>query len=142
MKNLLFLLLLTSCVTEKGVQRYLKKNPQEVQKVFVYEEKHDTTIIHKDSMVIERITDSFYTWFADTHYIDRWRVKNVLMPCKDSLIYIYKPVYNAIHKKQLDEKKLELEAMIKSRDWWRKGLLLAFSYIAGFSIIMFLIRRK
>lgn len=139
MKYLLFLLLLTSCVSEKRLQKYVNENPQ---KVFVYEEKHDTTIIHKDSMVIERITDSFYTWFADTHYIDRWRVKKVLMPCKDSLIYVYKPVYNAIHKKQLDAKTIELDAMIKSRNWWRKGLLLAFSYIAGFSIIMFLIRRK
>ena len=142
MKYLLIIVLFASCVTQKKIDKYFDKNPDAVRKVLIYEEKHDTTIIQKDSMIVERITDSFYTWFADTHYIDRWRVKKVLMPCKDSLIYIYKPIYNGIHKKQLDEKLIELEKMRKSRDWWRKGLLLAFAYIVGFAILVYLTRRK
>ena len=78
MRYLMILVLLTSCVTTKRIERYLEKNPQEIEKVFITNDVHDTTLIVKDSLIVERITDSFYTWFADTHYIDRMRIKKVL----------------------------------------------------------------
>ncbi len=99
MKNVIYLLLLlTSCVSEKQVQRYFVKHPDKIEKVFIIDEYHDTIQVVKDSLVVERITDSFYTWFNDTHYIDRWRIKEVLKPCKDSITIVSKRIFTDRYK--------------------------------------------
>lgn len=142
MRYLFFLLLLTSCVTEKGVQRYFEKNPQEIEKVFIYNEVHDTSIIVKDSLVVERITDSIYTWFADTHYIDKVRIKKVLEPCKDSILIVSKRIYTDRYKDVYLKAKRDSELNDKALKWWRKGLLLTWAWIAIVLIVVYLIKRK
>ena len=142
MKNLLFLLLLSSCVTEKGVQRYFEKNPQEIEKVYLIDEVHDTTIVTKDSLVVERITDSIYSWFTDIHYIDRWRIKEVLKPCKDSILIVSKQIYTDRYKKVYELAKKDAELNEKALSWWRKGLLLTWGWIALIVLVVFLIKRR
>lgn len=142
MKNLIFLLLLTSCVSEKGVQRYLAKNPHMIEKVYYIDEVHDTTTIVKDSLVVERITDSFYTWFTDTKYIDRVRIKKVLEPCKDSILIVSKQIFTDRYKKVYELAKKDAEYNEKALKWWRKGLLLTWGWIALILLVVYLIKRR
>ena len=142
MKNLIFLLLLSSCVTKKGVQRYFEKNPQEIEKVYLIDEVHDTTTIVKDSLIVERITDSFYTWLYDTQYIDRVRIKKVLEPCKDSITIVSKQIYTDRYKKVYELAKKDAELNEKALSWWRKGLLLTWGWIALIVLVLFLIKRR
>jgi hypothetical protein len=142
MRNILFLLLLTSCVSEKGVQRYLAKNPDMIEKVYYIDEVHDTTTIVKDSLVVERITDSFYTWFTDTHYIDRWRIKKVLEPCKDSILIVSKQIITDRYKDVYLKAKRDSELNDKALKWWRKGLLLTWAWIVLILLVVYIIKRR
>ena len=142
MRYLIIIIMFTSCVTEKGVQRYLLKHPEHIEKVFIHDEVHDTTILVKDSLITERITDSFYTWFADTKYIDRWRIKEVLKPCKDSVLIVTKRISTELYKEPYLKAKSDLEAKDKLMRWWRKGLLLTWAWIAIILIVVYIIKRK
>jgi hypothetical protein len=142
MKYLLLFLLLPSCVTTKRIERYLEKNPQEIEKVFITNDVHDTTIITKDSLVMERITDTLYQWFNDTHYIDRMRIKKVLEPCKDSIIIVSKKIYVDRYKKVYESAKKNIEANEKMLRWWRKGALLTWAWIILIGGVVYIARRK
>ena len=142
MKYLIFLLLLTSCVTQKKIDRYFEKNPQEIERVFVFDEVHDTTTIVKDSLIVDRITDSFYTWLNQTEYVDRWRIKEVLKPCKDSILIVSKQIYTDRYKKVYELAKKDAEYNEKALKWWRKGLLITWGWIILIAIIVFVIKRR
>lgn len=142
MKYLIFLLLLTSCVSERGVQRYLDKHPEMIEKVYLIDEYHDTTIVTKDSLVVERITDSIYTWFTDTKYIDRVRIKKVLEPCKDSILIVSKQIFTDRYKRVYELAKKDAELNDKALRWWRKGLLLTWAWIAIVVLVIYLIKRR
>ena len=142
MKNLIFLLLLSSCVTEKGVQRYFVKNPDKIEKVFLIDEYHDTIRVVKDSLIVESITDSFYNWLNQTEYIDRWRIKEVLKPCKDSITIVSKQIITDRYKKVYELAKKDAEYNKKALSWWRKGLLLTWGWIAIIVLVVFLIKRR
>ena len=142
MKNLIFLLLLSSCVTEKQVQKYFVKHPEAIEKVYLIDEYHDTTIVTKDSLVLERITDSFYTWFNDTHYIDRVRIKKVLEPCKDSIVIVSKQIITDRYKKVYELAKKDAELNEKALRWWRKGLFITWGWIALVVLVVYLIKRR
>jgi len=142
MKNLIFLLLLTSCVTAKKVDKYLAKNPKEIERVFVFTDVHDTTVITKDSLVVERIADTLYQYFNDTHYIDRVRIKKILEPCKDSIIIVSKQIYTDRYKKVYELAKKDAEYNEKALAWWRKGLLITWGWIILIAIIIYVIKRR
>jgi hypothetical protein len=142
MKYLIFLLLLTSCVTQKKIDRYFEKNPQEIERVFVFDEVHDTTTIVKDSLIVDRITDSFYTWLYQTEYVDRWRIKEVLKPCKDSITIVSKQIYTDRYKKVYELAKKDAEYNEKALKWWRKGLLITWGWIILIAVIVFVIKRR
>lgn len=142
MKNLLFLLLLTSCVSERQVQRYFEKHPEAIEKVYIHDLVHDTTIVTKDSTVVERITDSIYTWFTETKYVDRIRIKKVLEPCKDSILIVSKRIYTDRYKDVYLKAKKDSELNDKALRWWRKGLLLTWAWIALIVLVVYLIKRR
>jgi len=143
MKNVIYLLLLlTSCVSEKQVQRYFVKHPEAIEKVYFIDEVHDTTTIVKDSLVVERITDSIYTWFTDTKYIDRVRIQKVLEPCKDSILIVSKRIFTDRYKDVYLKAKRDSELNDKALKWWRKGLLLTWAWIALILLVVYLIKRK
>lgn len=132
----------TSCVSERQVQKYFAKHPEAIEKVYVHDLVHDTTTIIKDSLVIERITDSFYTWLTDTKYIDRVRIKKVLEPCKDSIIIVEKRIYSDRYKDVYLKAKKDSELNDKALRWWRKGLLLTWAWIALILLVVYIIKRK
>ena len=142
MRYLLFLLLLSSCVSEKQVQRYFEKHPEAIEKVYIHDFVHDTTIVIKDSTVVERITDSIFTWFADTHYIDRVRIKKILEPCKDSILIVSKRIYSDRYKDVYLKAKKDAELNDKALRWWRKGMILTWAWIAIVLLVIYLIKRK
>jgi hypothetical protein len=142
MKNLIFLLLLTSCVTQKKIDRYFEKNPQEIERVFVFDEVHDTTTIVKDSLIVERISDTIYHWLSQPEYIEMWRIKEVLKPCKDSIIIVSKQIYTDRYKKVYELAKKDAEYNEKALAWWRKGLLITWGWIILIAIIIYIIKRR
>jgi hypothetical protein len=142
MKNLIFLLLLTSCVTQKKIDKYFEKNPQEIERVFVFDEVHDTTTIVKDSLIVERISDTIYHWLSQPEYIEMWRIKEVLKPCKDSIIIVSKQIYTDRYKKVYELAKKDAEYNDKALKWWRKGLLITWGWIILIAIIIYIIKRR
>lgn len=142
MKYLLLFLLLSSCVTTKKIERYLKKHPEAIETVFIINDVHDTTIIAKDSLVIERIADTLYQWFNDMHYIDRVRIKKVLEPCKDSIIIVEKKVFVDRYKKVYEDLKKDNDANDKMLRWWRKGALLTWAWIVLIGFVIYIIKRR
>lgn len=142
MKYLIFLLLLTSCVTQKKIDRYFEKNPQEIERVFVFDEVHDTTTIVKDSLIVERISDTIYHWLSQPEYIEMWRIKEVLKPCKDSILIVSKEIYTDRYKKVYELAKKDAEYNEKALKWWRKGLLITWGWIILIGIIIYIIKRR
>jgi hypothetical protein len=142
MRYLIILFLFSSCVTTKRIERYLEKNPKEIEKVFIVNDVHDTTIITKDSLVIERIADTLYQWINDTHYVDRVRIKKILEPCKDSVIIIEKKIFVDRYKKFYELAKKDAAATEKMFRWWRKGALLTWGWIVLIGFVIYIIKRK
>jgi hypothetical protein len=142
MKNLIFLLLLTSCVTQKKIDRYFEKNPQEIERVFVFDEVHDTTTIVKDSFIVQRISDTIYHWLSQPEYIEMWRIKEVLKPCKDSITIVSKQIYTDRYKKVYELAKKDAEYNEKALAWWRKGLLITWGWIILIGVIIYIIKRR
>jgi hypothetical protein len=142
MKYLLLLLLLSSCVTQKKIEKYLVKHPEAIETVFIINDVHDTTLITKDSLVIERIADTLYQWFNDTHYIDRVRIKKILEPCKDSIIIIEKKIFVDRYKKVYELAKKDAATTEKMFRWWRKGALLTWAWIILIAGVIYIIKRR
>jgi hypothetical protein len=142
MKYLLLLLLLSSCVTQKKIERYFLKNPEAIETIYITNDVHDTTIITKDSLVIERIADTLYQWVNDTHYIDRVRIKKVLEPCKDSIIIVEKKVFVDRYKKVYEAAKKDRDATEKQFRWWQKGALLTWAWIILIAGVIYIIKRR
>jgi hypothetical protein len=142
MKYLIFLLLLTSCVTQKKIDKYFEKNPQEIERVFVFDEVHDTTTIVKDSLIVERISDTIYHWLSQPDYIEMWRIKEVLKPCKDSITIVSKQIYTDRYKKVYELAKKDAEYNEKALKWWRKGLLITWGWIILIGVIIYIIKRR
>jgi hypothetical protein len=142
MKYLIFLLLLTSCVTQKKIDRYFEKNPQEIERVFVFNDVHDTTTIVKDSLTVQRISDTIYHWLSQPEYIEMWRIQEVLKPCKDSILIVSKQIYTDRYKKVYELAKKDAEYNEKALAWWRKGLLITWGWIILIAIIVFVIKRR
>jgi hypothetical protein len=142
MKNLIFLLLLSSCVTQKKIEKYLVKHPEAIETVFIINDVHDTTLITKDSLVVERIADTLYQWLNDTHYVDRVRIKKILEPCKDSIMIVSKQIYTDRYKKVYELAKKDSEYNEKALKWWRKGLLITWAWIILIAIIIYIIKRR
>lgn len=136
------LLLLSSCVTQKKIEKYLVKHPEAIETIYITNDVHDTTLITKDSLVIERIADTLYQWFNDTHYIDKVRIKKILEPCKDSIIIIEKKVFVDRYKKVYELAKKDRDATDKMLRWWRKGALLTWAWIILIAGVIYIIKRR
>jgi len=136
------LLFLSSCVTQKKIEKYLVKHPEAIETIYITNDVHDTTIITKDSLVVERIADTLYQWFNDTHYIDRVRIKKILEPCKDSIIIIEKKVFVDRYKKVYELAKKDAAATDKMFRWWRKGALITWAWIILIGGVIYIIKRR
>lgn len=146
MRYLIILILLSSCVTQKKIDRYFKKHPEAIEKVFITNDVHDTTIIVKDSLVINKLTDTLYQWFTEYKYLDKvvtkWQIKQVLKPCEDSIVIVEKQVFVDRYKKVYEAAKKNIEANDKMLNWWRKGALLTWAWIILIAGVIYIIKRK
>lgn len=136
------LLLLTSCVTTKKVEKYLAKNPDLIEKVFIYQDVHDTIRVVKDSLIVEKLTDTLYQWFTENHYIDRVKIKKVLEPCKDSIIIVEKKIFVDRYKNAYELAKKDRDATEKLFRWWQKGALLTWGWVLLIGIVVYIIKRR
>ena len=142
MKYLIVLCLLTGCVTTEKVQRFIEKHPNIIEKQYVFNEVHDTTIVSNDTIIYEKISDTLYKWITEKHYIDRWKIKEILKPCRDSIKYIYvtksvelyKDKYNKLQ--DINQKEMELTR------FWRKGFFLLLFWVTFLVIIFLVIKSK
>jgi hypothetical protein len=146
MKYLLLLLLLSSCVTTKKIERYLEKHPEAIEMVFIINDVHDTVRVVKDSLITEKITDTLYNWFTEYKYLDKeitkYKIKEVLKPCKDSVLIIEKKVFVDRYKKVYEALKKDNEANDKMLRWWRKGALLTWGWIVLIGVVVYIIKRR
>lgn len=146
MRYLMILILLSSCVTQKKIDRYFKKHPEAIEKVFITNDVHDTTIIVKDSLVINKLTDTLYQWFTEYKYLDKvvtkWQIKQVLKPCEDSIVIVEKQVFVDRYKKVYEAAKKNIEANDKMLNWWRKGALLTWAWIILIAGVIYIIKRR
>lgn len=146
MRYLMILILLSSCVTQKKIDRYFKKHPEAIEKVFITNDVHDTTIVVKDSLVINKLTDTLYQWFTEYKYLDKvvtkWQIKQVLKPCEDSIVILEKQVFVDRYKKVYEAAKKNIEANDKMLKWWRKGALLTWAWIILIAGVIYIIKRK
>lgn len=158
MKNtiLLCIILMISCTTLKKSERYFYEHPNEannVAKNYILHNKVkgadicleafppvnviDTFIINKDSVVINNITDTIYTWFTNTKYVDKEKIRKVLIPCKDSIKIIKLTVFDKRYEVLYDSLNHELSDLnnmhTKVKD------ILTYTYIWIFILILGLI---
>jgi hypothetical protein len=146
MRYLMILILLSSCVTQKKIDRYFKKHPEAIEKVFIYQDVHDTIRVVKDSLIVEKISDTLYQWFTEYKYLDKevtkWRIKQVLKPCEDSIVIVEKQVFVDRYKKVYEAAKKNIEANDKMLKWWRKGALLTWAWIILIAGVIYIIKRR
>ena len=142
MRYLIILILFSSCVTQKKIEKYLVKHPEAIETIYITNDVHDTSVIIKDSLIIERIADTLYQWLNDTHYIDRVRIKKILQPCKDSIIIVSKNIYVDRYKKVYEAAKKDRDATEKQFRWWQKGALLTWAWIILIAGVVYIIKRK
>jgi len=146
MRYLMILILLSSCVTQKKIDRYFKKHPEAIEKVFITNDVHDTIRVVKDSLIVEKISDTLYQWFTEYKYLDKeitkWRIKEVLKPCEDSIVIVEKQVFVDRYKKVYEAAKKNIEANDKMLKWWRKGALLTWAWIILIAGVIYIIKRR
>jgi hypothetical protein len=93
LKFLLPIIFLTSCVTSNKVKRYMLLHPEKAAELcleqFPQEEKHDTILVKKDSIIIEQKIDSVYTWLVEDHFVDKVvfkdKIKEILKVAHDTI---------------------------------------------------------
>ena len=143
---LIIIIFLNSCVTQKKIDRYFQKHPEAIEKVFIFQDIHDTTIITRDSLVIDKITDTLYNWFSDFKYIDRpvtrWQIKEVLKPCKDSIVIVDKKIFVDRYKDAYEAAKKDRDATEKMYRWWQRGALITWAWIVLIGGVFYIIKRK
>jgi hypothetical protein len=140
------LLFLSSCVTQKKIEKYLVKHPEAIETIYITNDVHDTTIVTKDSVILEKITDTLYQWFTEYKYLDKvvtkWQIKQVLKPCEDSIVIVEKQVFVDRYKKVYEAAKKDRDATEKQFRWWQKGALLTWAWIILIAGVIYIIKRR
>jgi hypothetical protein len=146
MRYLMILILLSSCVTQKKIDRYFKKHPEAIEKVFITNDVHDTTIVTKDSVILEKMTDTLYKWLTEYKYLDKvvtkWQIKQVLKPCEDSIVIVEKQVFVDRYKKVYEAAKKDRDATEKMYRWWQRGALITWGWVLLIGIVVYIIKRR
>jgi hypothetical protein len=113
MRIIIILIFLSSCTTLRKAEHYFQKHPTKANNVarnyiinnqidgvkicidaFPQIDIVDSFIVSKDSIIINTITDSIFSWLTEVKYVDRERIKKVLIPCKDSIRIINRTIYD------------------------------------------------
>lgn len=142
MKYIIVLCLLAGCVTTEKVQRFIEKNPNIIEKQYVFNEVHDTTIVSNDTIIYEKISDTLYKWITENNYIDKIKIKEILKPCRDSIKYIYITKKTELYKDKYNKLKEINQKTMESSRFWKKGFFILLGWITLLVIIFLVIKSK
>ena len=162
MKNLIILaiLFLSSCTTLKKAESYFGKHPDKAKSVaksyilnhevdgakicinaFPPKEIHDTISVVKDSLTVERITDTIFTWLTETKYVDKERIRKILIPCKDSIKIITNTVFDSKYEVLYSGTQFELDKIKEEKDKISKYLKYTWIGIGAFLLLIFILNK-
>ena len=162
MKNLIILaiLFLSSCTTLKKAESYFDKHPQKAKNVaksyilnndidgakicidaFPQKEVHDTISVVKDSLIVERITDTIFNWLTETKYVDRERIRKILIPCKDSIKIITNTVFDKKYEVLYSGTQFQLDRIKEEKDKISKYLKYTWIGIGAFLLLIFIFNK-
>lgn len=162
MKNLIILaiLFLSSCTTLKKSESYFDRYPDKAKLVarkyvlthqitgakicidaFPPQEIHDTISVVKDSLTVERITDTIFTWLTETKYIDRERIKKILIPCKDSIKIVTNTIYDNKFEVLYNGTEFELNQLKEEKDKISKYLKYTWVGIGIFILLIIILNK-
>jgi hypothetical protein len=119
MKYIIFILIIGffSCTTLKKAESYFDKHPEKANYVakqyinafelpgakicldaFPQKNTIDTISIVKDSLIVEKITDTLYQWFTEIKIVNKDKIRKILVPCRDSIKIVSKIIYDDKYK--------------------------------------------
>jgi hypothetical protein len=116
MKNTILIIglfFIASCTTLKKAESYFDKHPEKANYVakqyintfelpgakicldaFPQKNTIDTISVVKDSLIVETLVDSIIKNVTTIKYIDREKIKKILLPCRDSIKIVSKTIYD------------------------------------------------
>jgi len=149
------------CMSEKKVQRYVRENVEVAENItneFIRLNKvkgaqicldvfppeiisHDTIVVYRDSIEVNKVVDTLYQWFTDNHVIDKVSIKSVLKPFWQEKI-VTKMVTDTRYKTLYEAKIKDYEKLQDKFYKIRKGLILTWAWIILICVGFYLYRRK
>jgi hypothetical protein len=162
MKNFIILaiLFLSSCTTLKKAEYYFDKYPDKAKNVaksyilnhdvegakicidvFPPKEFHDTISVVKDSLTVEIITDTIFNWLTETKFIDKERIRKILIPCKDSIKIITNTIIDKKYQILYTGIQFELYKIKKEKDKISKYLKYTWIGIGAFLLLIFILNK-
>lgn len=162
MKNLIILAILfsSSCTTLKKAESYFYKHPNKAKIVaksyilnhdvegakicidaFPPKEVHDTISVVKDSLTVEIMTDTIFSWLTETKYVDKERIRKILIPCKDSIKIITKTIFDNKYEILYNGIQFELDKIKEQKDKLSKYLKYTWIGIGAFLLLIFILNK-
>lgn len=131
MRYFLFLVLFSSCVTTNKLNKWMLLHPSKSAELCLQQfppiNHYDTSYVYKDSLVIDKMTDTIYKWFTNYQIQDpiiKTKIKTILQPCKDSIQFINQTIYDTKYKILYDEKVNQYNESIQSIHHLRRWLFI------------------
>jgi len=165
MKNFILsfatIVLFIGCMSEKKVQRYVRENTSVAENItneFIRLNKvkgaqicldvfppeivsHDTIVVYRDSIEVNKVVDTLYQWFTDNHFIDKVAIKSVLKPFWQEKI-VTKMVTDTRYKTLYEAKIKDYEKLQDKFYKLRKGFFLTWAWIILICVGLYLFKRK
>lgn len=159
--TLITLTFFIGCMSEKKVQRYVRENTQVAENItneFIRLNKvkgaqicldvfppeivsNDTIIVYRDSIEVNKVVDTLYKWFNDTHYVNKVSIKSVLKPFWQEKI-VTKMVTDTRYKTLYEAKIKDYEKLQDKFYKLRKGFILTWAWIILICVGLYLYRRR
>ena len=162
MKYIIILIIgFLGCTTLKKAEGYFEKHPEKANYVakqyinafelpgakicldaFPQTTKIDTISVVKDSLIVEKITDTLYEWFTDTKYVNKDKIRTILKPCRDSIKIVSKTIYDDKYKILYNDIKSKYDNMSDSHSKLKKSLFWTWVFIILIGVGSFLIKNR
>jgi len=164
MKNIIIIIGLfsiASCTTLKKAESYFDKHPEKANYVakqyinafelpgakicldaFPQTTKIDTISIVKDSLIVNKITDTLYQLITQTKYVDKDKIRTILKPCRDSIKIVSKTIYDDKYKILYNDIKSKYDNMSDSHSKLKKSLFWTWVFIILIGAGSFLIKNR
>ena len=118
-------LLISSCVTTNKIKRYMAEHRDKAAEIcleqFPQTSEIDTIRIVKDSLIVQKISDTIYTWLTENHYsepIIKEKIKKIVSSYHDTVIIkvkVWDDRYKVLFENK-DKQYILLEDKLKRRN--------------------------